>query len=68
MDKIFEDYDTNRNGSLDKYEVRKLLSATMGEEGLSERNVQEFMSKMDVDGNQKIEKDELFRLYKKIYC
>jgi Ca2+-binding EF-hand superfamily protein len=68
IDRIFEEFDKDKSGSLDKHEVLTLLNNSLGKKNMSEKEAQDFMRKVDTDGNNTIEKDELFRIYKQLFC
>lgn len=68
IDKVFDTYDKDKSNSLDKKEMMELMTKSFGRGNLSDQEVKEFMSKMDSDGSNTIEREELFRLYKQIYC
>lgn len=68
IDRIFDEYDKDKNGSLDKKEVLNLLNNSLGKTNMTEKDVKDFMSKVDSDGSNSIEKGELFRIYKQLFC
>ena len=68
---MFQKYDADGNGSLDRDEVRKLLNETMATKGrrkkeMTDREVQEFINACDENHNNQIEKHELFDLFKRL--
>ena len=67
IDRIYEEYDKDKNGSLNKQEVLNLLNNSLGRTNMTEKDVKEFMSKVDSDGSNSIEKNELFRIYKQLF-
>lgn len=68
IDRIYEEYDKDKNGSLDKKEILSLLNNSLGRTNMTEKDVKDFMSKVDSDGSNSIEKGELFRIYKQLFC
>jgi Ca2+-binding EF-hand superfamily protein len=68
IDQLFEKYDKDGNNCLDKHEVMELMNKSLGRTNLSEKEAEDFMSKIDANGNKTIEREELFKLYKQLYC
>jgi Ca2+-binding EF-hand superfamily protein len=68
IDRLFEEYDKDKSGALDKHEVIQLMTKSLGRSNLSDKEVDDFIMKMDVDGSKTIDKKELFRIYKQLYC
>lgn len=68
IDKIFEEYDLDKNGHLDINEIGSLMQKSLGKGNASEAEIKEFLKITDSNGNNQIEKEELYALYKKIYC
>lgn len=68
IDKIFEEYDLDKNGHLDIKEIGSLMQKSLGKGNASEAEIKEFLKITDSNGNNQIEKEELYALYKKIYC
>ncbi len=57
---MFCDYDANKSGTIDVYEVQKILHS-MGMKNFEEKAV-ELMEIVDVDGSGEIDFDEVFML------
>ena len=69
IDTVFAVFDKDGNNELDQNEVHNFITAAlrqMGEEKeLSQAEVQEFMKEVDRSGDGKIQKNELFEIFKR---
>ncbi len=63
IDRIFEEYDKDQNGSLDKEELINLIRSSLGQVNISAKDLNEFFVKVDSDGNTMIEREELYLFY-----
>ena len=71
VDEIFEHYDDDKNGTLDKEECKKFIMSAIEEMGVgpdnevfNENDFEECFKKVDVDGSGTIDKDEMFKFIK----
>ncbi len=70
MDAVFVTFDTDKNGSLDPKEVGNLINAALkhmiaGRE-VTNDEVSKFMKAADKSGDGKIQKPELYEIFKKV--
>ena len=69
VDAVFGQFDKDNSGSLDCNEVFALINAAMQKMGsnqqLSQDQVQQFVNEVDTSKNGKIEKMELFQIFRK---
>jgi predicted acetyltransferase len=64
--KIFDEYDADKNGRLDKKEVLKMFnSQLLKSKQYGEKNMLTFMKAVDEDGSNSIDKEELLKIYRK---
>lgn len=63
IDRMFEKYDKDENGSLDKNQLINLIKTSLGQVQLSTKDIDEFVQKVDSDGNRMIEREELYFFY-----
>jgi Ca2+-binding EF-hand superfamily protein len=54
IDKIFEDYDLNKNGHLNIHEIKNLMQKSLGKGNVSEAEIKEFLKITDSNGNNQI--------------
>ena len=70
VDAVFDKFDTDKNGSLDKNETMNLINAALGQMNagrqVSQQEVDQFMSAVDSSKDGKIQKPELFEIFKKV--
>ena len=73
VNNIWEKWDKNENGNLDRQEMRAFVEATLVEAGqentsqrLSEEEFDSIFREFDIDGSGTIEKDEMAILVKKM--
>ena len=70
VDDFWGDYDTDRNGTLDKQEAKKFIQQTLGEMGedvdFNEADFEACFQEFDRDGNGVIDKDEIVQFIKKV--
>jgi Ca2+-binding EF-hand superfamily protein len=62
--RVFDMLDRDGNGHLDMYEIQDLLEA-LGVTNLSHEQLRRGMSRLDLDGNNKVDFDEFFEWYSK---
>lgn len=68
VDAVFDKFDTDHSGSLDPQEVHKLINAALshcGKPEISQEKCMDFIAQVDSSGNRKIEKMELYVIFKK---
>lgn len=74
LDDIFEKYNKDKSGALSREEVAELLNDTtreMGGQGqrtVTTREVQDFINACDINHNGKIERNELYTMYKQRFA
>ena len=73
VNNIWEKWDKNENGNLDKAEMRQFVEATLLEAGqdgkaqrLSDEEFNSIFNEFDIDGSGTIEKDEMAILVKRM--
>ena len=71
VDAVFGQFDKDNSGSLDEQETYNLIVAAMkhldpNKPQPSQDDVKKFIQAVDKDGNGKIEKKELFTIFRKI--
>ena len=71
VDAVFGQFDKDNSGSLDEQETYALIVAAMkhldpSKEQPTQDDVKKFIAAVDKDGNGKIEKKELFTIFRKI--
>ena len=67
VDAVFDKFDTDKSGSLDPNEVHNLINAALGhcgKQAISKEQCDQFVQAVDKDGNGKIEKMELYNIFK----
>ena len=71
VESIWEIYDVDKSGDLDKEETRKFCNDTMGEKdesgntkGISDEDFDEIFEKFDEDGSGTVDKDEMVAFIK----
>jgi Ca2+-binding EF-hand superfamily protein len=70
VDKVFDVYDADKSGTLEVSEVTKLINDALTHmkhnRQVSEQEVKAFISAVDTSGDGKIQKPELFEIFKKV--
>ena len=70
VDAVFQVYDKDNSGTLDKAEVGNLINDALKHMGqnrtVSPAEVEQFVNAVDVNKDGKIEKPELFQIFKKV--
>ena len=69
VDAVFGQFDKDNSGFLDNGEVFNLINAAMAKMGanqqISQEQVNQFVKEVDTSGNGRIEKMELFQIFRK---
>ena len=65
---IYKKYDKDGDGCLDRNETRELLNTVMKDQGrnVDDKDIDEFIRAADANNDGKIQKKELYQLYKKL--
>lgn len=61
-DKLFEKYDTNKNNSIDKEEIKIFVRKLLNDSGyfnISDYTIDVYIKKWDKDGNGKLSRNEV---------
>lgn len=70
VDAVFGQFDTDKSNSLDANEVRNLINAALNHmkanRQVSQEEVNKFIAAVDSSGDGKIQKPELFEIFKKV--
>ena len=70
VDAVFDKFDTDKNGSLDANETRNLINTALTSMNagrqVSEQEVAQFMGAVDSSKDGKIQKPELFEIFKRV--
>jgi Ca2+-binding EF-hand superfamily protein len=70
VDAVFNQFDTDKSNSLDATEVRNLINAALSHlnagKQVSQQEVNQFVKAVDSSGDGKIQKPELFEIFKKV--
>ena len=70
VDAVFGKYDKDKNGTLDAEEVHSLISDALkhvnSNKTVSQAEVNGFISAVDSSGDGKIQKPELYQIFKKV--
>ena len=70
VDAVFGQFDKDNSGSLDQQEVFNLIQAALSKLGsnqqVNQQQVQQFIQAVDKSGDGKIQKPELFEIFKKV--
>lgn len=70
VDAVFGQFDKDNSGSLDQNEVYNLICAAMTQMGAgnppNQEQVQQFVQSVDKSGDGKIQKIELYQIFRKI--
>ena len=70
VDAVFNQFDTDHSGSLDATEVSNLINAALKHMNagrqVSQQEVNQFVKAVDSSGDGKIQKPELFEIFKKV--
>ena len=67
VDAVFDKFDADKSGSLDSHEVHNLINAALAhcnKQPITQAQCDQFVKAVDQDGNQKIEKLELYKVFK----
>ena len=70
VDAVFGQFDKDNSNSLDQQEVFNLIQAALQKLGsnqqVSQQQVQQFIQAVDKSGDGKIQKQELYEIFKKV--
>lgn len=70
VDAVFAKFDTDNSNSLDENETLNLINTALGQMGagkqISQAECQQFIKAVDTSGDNKIQKPELFEIFKKV--
>lgn len=70
VDAVFNQFDTDHSNSLDANEVGNLINAALSHmkagKKVSQEEINQFMKAVDSSGDGKVQKPELFEIFKKV--
>ena len=70
VDAVFGQFDADKNGTLDSNEVGNLINAALAHmqsgKKVTQQEVAQFVKAVDTSGDGKIQKPELFEIFKKV--
>lgn len=70
VDAVFAKFDTDKSNSLDETETLNLINTALSQmnagKQVSQAEVQQFIKAVDTSGDNKIQKPELFEIFKKV--
>ena len=70
VDAVFAKFDTDHSNSLDENETLNLINTALAQmnagKQISQAEVQQFIKAVDTSGDNKIQKPELFEIFKKV--
>ena len=70
VDAVFNQFDTDKSGYLDSTEVSNLINAALKHmcagKQVSQQEVNQFVKAVDSSGDGKVQKPELFEIFKKV--
>lgn len=70
VDAVFSSYDTDKSGTLEAEEVANLINDALKQMQQSRKvtkaEVDQFISSVDANNDKKINKEELFEIFKKV--